>query len=156
MTRTAYIAEREDKPLGYFEDIIENFRREMVIKPWQAGFRLPSLLDSKTRVLQSDMADNGNSYELKVEEPGIDKDKMNVKATSNSIEISAEQSLKTEEKKMDYVNSERSHGSHYRKLPISEEIVPSRIEASMNNGILVVKVPKRIQPKLGLWQRRGW
>lgn len=116
---------------------------ESSLKPWQAGFRLTSLFVSETRVPPCDMADNGNACELQVEVPGIDKDKINVKAACNSVEISAEQSGKTEEKRKDHVNSQRSHRSFYRKIPIPEEIVPSNIDARMRNGILVVKLPKK-------------
>jgi HSP20 family protein len=42
-----------------------------------------------------------------------------------------------------YVYSERSHRSFYRKILVPEEIVPSKIDARMNNGILVVKLPKK-------------
>jgi HSP20 family protein len=36
-----------------------------------------------------------------------------------------------------------SHRSFYRKIPVPEETVPSKIDARMNNGILVVKLPKK-------------
>ena len=120
---------------------------ETALKPWQSGFRLPSLFDSEIRVPLCDMADKGAEYELNIEVPGIDKEKINVKATANSLEVSAEQSEKSEEKKKDYVYSERSHRSFYRKIAVPEEIVPSRIEARMNNGVLVVTLPKKTPTK---------
>lgn len=151
MTKSGKIAKREEKPLGYLDDIFENFRREMesALRPWQPGFRFPSLFDGETRVPLCDMADRGDRYELQVEVPGIEKDRINIKATGNSVEISAEQSEKTEEKRKDYVYSERSHRSFYRKIPVPEEIVPSKIDAKMNNGILVVKLPKKSPSKAG-------
>jgi HSP20 family protein len=145
MTKSGKIVRKEDRQLGYLDEIFENFRREVegALKPWHAGFRFPSLFDGETRVPLCDMADRGDRYELQVEVPGIEKDKVNVKATGNSVEISADQSEKTEEKRKDYVYSERSHRSFYRKIPVPEEIVPSKIDAKMNNGILVVKLPKK-------------
>ncbi|HKZ61305.1 MAG TPA: Hsp20/alpha crystallin family protein [Nitrososphaera sp.] len=145
MTKSGKIAKREDRQLGYLDDIFENFRREMesAMRPWHSGFRFPSLFDGETRVPLCDMVDRGDRYELQVEVPGIEKDKINIKATGNSIEISAEKSEKTEEKRKDYVYSERSHRSFYRKIPVPKEIVPSKIDARMNNGMLVVKLPKK-------------
>jgi HSP20 family protein len=145
MTKSGKIAKREDKPLAYLDDVFENFRKEMesALRPWQSGFRFPSLFDGETRMPLCDMADRGDRFELQVEVPGIEKDRINVKATGHSVEISAEKSEKTEEKKKDYIYSERSHRSFYRKVPVPEEIVPSKIDARMNNGILVVKLPKK-------------
>ena len=145
MTKSGKIAKREDKPLAYLDDIFENFRKEMesALRPWQSGFRFPSLFDGETRLPLCDMADRGDRYELQVEVPGIEKDKIDIKAMGNSVEISAEKSEKTEEKRKDYIYSERSHRSFYRKIPVPEEIVPSKIDAKMNNGILVVKLPKK-------------
>jgi HSP20 family protein len=149
MTRSGKIAKREDKPLGYLDDVFENFRREMesALRPWQSGFRFPSLFDGETRVPLCDMADRGDRYELQVEVPGIEKDRINVKATGNSVEISAEKSEKTEEKRKDYIYSERLHRSFYRKIPVPEEIVPSKVDARVNNGILVVELPKKSPTK---------
>ncbi|HJS82010.1 MAG TPA: Hsp20/alpha crystallin family protein [Nitrososphaera sp.] len=145
MTKSGKIAKREDKPLAYLDDIFENFRKEMesALRPWQSSFKFPSLFDGETRMPLCDMADRGDRFELQVEVPGIEKDRINVKATGHSVEISAEKSEKTEEKKKDYIYSERSHRSFYRKVPVPEEIVPSKIDARMNNGILVVKLPKK-------------
>jgi HSP20 family protein len=150
MTKSGKIAKRENRQMGYLDDIFENFRREMetALRPWYSGFRFPSLLDVENRVPLCDMADRGDRYELQVEVPGIDKDKINIKATANSVEISAEKSAKTEEKRKDYVYSERSHRSFYRKIPVPKEIVPSKIDAKMNNGMLVVKLPKKNPAKI--------
>ncbi|HXV46297.1 MAG TPA: Hsp20/alpha crystallin family protein [Nitrososphaera sp.] len=145
MTKSGKIAKKEDKPLAYLDDIFENFRKEMesALRPWQSGFRFPTLFDGETRVPLCDMADRGDRYELQVEVPGIEKDKIDIKATGHSVEISAEKSEKTEEKRKDYIYSERSQTSFYRKIPVPEEIVPSKIDARMNNGMLVVKLPKK-------------
>jgi HSP20 family protein len=70
-----------------------------------------------------------------------------VKATKNSVEISGEQSEKTEEKKKNYVYNERSYRSFHRKIPIPEEIVASKIDAKMSNGIIQIQLPKKIQTK---------
>ncbi len=150
MTKSGKIVKREqDKPLGYLDDVFENFRREMesALRPWQSGFGFPSLFDGETRVPLCDMADRGDRYELQIEVPGIEKDGINVKATGRSVEISAEKFKEKEEKRKDYIYSERAHRSFYRKIPVPEEIVPSKVDARVNNGILVIELPKRSPTK---------
>jgi HSP20 family protein len=134
----------------YMDDIFEDFRRDMesMFHSWpysMAGWHLPILADIERgeRLPVCELCDMGDRYELQLEMPGIDKDKVDVKANKNSIEISAEQSEKTEEKKKNYVYNERSYRSFHRRVPIPEEIVPSKIEAKMNNGILQIELPKK-------------
>ncbi|MEP0825896.1 MAG: Hsp20/alpha crystallin family protein [Nitrososphaera sp.] len=145
MGKSQGIVKKGDRQQGYLDDIFENFRRELesALRPWHSGFRFPSLFDDEVRIPLCDMEDMGDRYELQAELPGIDKDKIRIKATGNSIEISAEQSEKSEEKRKDYVYSERSHRSFYRKIAVPEEIVPSKIDAKMNNGVLLIKLPKK-------------
>ena len=145
MTKPGKIAKRKNNQSGYLDDIFEVFRKEVerTVKPWQTESHFPSLFYRETRVPLYDLADRGDRYELQIEVPGIEKDKIDIKATGNFVELSAEQTGKTEEKRKDYVYSERSHRSYYRKIPVPEEITPSKIDARMNNGILLVKLPKK-------------
>jgi HSP20 family protein len=137
------------------DDIFKNFRREMEdmfspLLPYSlADWRIPIGLEvlGEERVPLCDMVDKGDKYEVQLEVPGIEKEKVNVKATKNSLEITGEQSEKTEEKGKNYVYNERSHRSFSRRIPIPEEIVPSKVSAKMSNGILLVDLPKTTPTK---------
>jgi HSP20 family protein len=89
-----------------------------------------------------DMRDKGDRYNLRLEIPGIDKDKIRLNATEDSIEISGEQSEEAEDTGRNYIYNERSYKSFYRTIPIPEEIIPSRIMAKMSNGVLQIDIPK--------------
>jgi len=142
-------------PAGrYLDNIFEDFRREMesMLSLWthlMADWRFPVLadIDREIRLPLCDMVDKEDKYELQLEIPGIDKDKIDVKATKNSVAISGEQSEKTEEKRKNYLYNERLYRSFHRKIPIPEEIVPSKIDAKINNGILQIQLPKKIPTK---------
>jgi HSP20 family protein len=66
-------------------------------------------------------------------------------ATEDAIEISGEQSdeERGEVRAHNYIYNERSYNSFYRSIPIPEEIIPSKITAKMNNGILQIEIPKK-------------
>jgi HSP20 family protein len=102
------------------------------------------------------MVDKGDRYHLRLEIPGIDKDKMQLNATEDSIEVSGEQSAEErgEEKARNYVYNERSYNSFYRNIPIPEEIVPSKINAKMQNGVLEVDIQKKEPSKPVVGSRR--
>jgi HSP20 family molecular chaperone IbpA len=92
-----------------------------------------------------DMVDKGDRYNLRLEIPGIDKDKIQLNATEDAIEISGEQSEEEsdENKGHNYIYNERSYKSFYRSIPLPEEILPSKITARVNNGILQIEMPKK-------------
>ncbi|HEX6028171.1 MAG TPA: Hsp20/alpha crystallin family protein, partial [Nitrososphaeraceae archaeon] len=118
------------------DDIFEDFRNniESILNPWSSSYlwHSPYKLEigeeeeaaevkdeGIRRTPLYDMVDKGDRYELEVELPGIEKDKIHVKATDDSIEISAEQleEERVEERKKKYVYNERSYMSFYRTIP---------------------------------------
>jgi len=149
------------------DDIFEVFRNniESILNPWWSSSYLwhsPSKLQKEEeeaaeeekdegirRIPLYDMVDKGDRYELQAELPGIEKDKIHVKATDDSIEISAEQleEERVEERKKKYVYNERSYRSFYRTIPIPEQILSSEVTAKMNNGILRIDLPKKMPTK---------
>jgi HSP20 family protein len=139
MTKSGKLARKDVPATGRFDDMFEEFRKEVaaMMSSWPGA----SLLGD-TRVPLCDIADRGSRYELHVEVPGIEKDKVQVKATKNAVEISGKHAEGSEEKKKGYYYSERSARSFYRMIPVPEEIDPSKVSASMNNGMLTVELPK--------------
>lgn len=137
MTKSGKLAKKESAT-GRLDDMFEEFRKELAAMNLWPGMNL----SGNTRVPLCDIADRGSKYELHVEVPGITKDKMEVKATQHAVEISGSQSEKSEEKRKGYYYSERTAQSFYRMIPVPEEIDPSKVSASMNNGVLAVELPK--------------
>jgi HSP20 family protein len=140
-------------------DVFDNFRREIegATNPWSSmldrrfpreiGILRPYAMEEGTlsRTPLVDMVDSGDRYNLRLEVPGIDKDNIQLNATEDAIEISGEQSEEesNEDKGHNYIYNERSYKSFYRSIPIPEEILPSKISARMNNGILQIEIPKK-------------
>lgn len=135
-----------------FDDIFEGFRKDMedalFFPRWNFLDRRNELVsDLETRLPLCDMEDLGDKYEVTLEAPGIPKDKINVKAGTNYIDISGENEKKTEEKRKNYLYNERSYSSLRRRISTPEEIDPSKIDAKMENGVLLIQVPKKTPTK---------
>lgn len=146
-------------------NLFDDFRRDIegVMNPWSSGleWRFPGdfgmirpegMGEEEEAMLRTplvDMVDKGDRYFLRLELPGIEKDKIHLAATDDSLEISAEQSEEEqgeetdEDKSHKYIYNERSYRSFYRSIPIPEEILSSKIRAKMQNGILKVEMPKK-------------
>jgi HSP20 family protein len=112
---------------------------------------IPEAPDMRMAVYE--LADRGDKFELQVELPGIEKEKIDLKATKYSIEISGKHSEKTEEQKTEeekgkrYLYTERLYRSFYRNVSLPEEIVPSYVAAKLENGVLKVDLPKKTPTK---------
>ena len=146
------------------DDIFDSFRTDIedMMMPWSSSsslwdWRFPPLSTTEENNDQSmvrmpifDMVDKEDRYELRVEVPGIEKEKVKVKATKDSLEISGEQSKEeeSEDKRKRFVYNERSYNSFYRKIPVPEEIISSKVRAKMSNGVLQIELPKKNPRKL--------
>jgi HSP20 family molecular chaperone IbpA len=112
-------------------DVFDNFRREIegATNPWssildrrfprETGMLRPYAMEEEETLSRTplvEMVDRGDRYNLRLEVPGIDKDKIQLIATDDSIEIieiieiSGEQSEEesTEDKGNNYIYNERS------------------------------------------------
>ena len=149
---------RHEQTSMRLNDVFDNFRREIegATNPWSSmldrrfptGMLRPYAMEEEgtlSRTPLVDMVDRGDRYNLRLEVPGIDKDNIQLNATEDAIEISGEQSEEesNEENGHNYIYNERSYKSFYRSIPIPEEILPSKITAKMNNGILQIEIPKK-------------
>jgi HSP20 family protein len=152
-------SERKDEenkammPAKLYENFFDSFQRQMesmMKRPWSfpTNWELPSFFEARDmRMALYELVDKGDKFELQVEVPGLEREKIDVKATKHSVEISGKHSEKSEEKGKRYVYSERMYRSFYRHVMLPEEIVPSRVGAKLENGILKVELPKRTPTK---------
>ncbi len=153
----------------HMDNIFEDFRNniESIFNPWSSSLWHSPLKvgiedeqeEDKVMIRTPlyDIVDKGDRYDLEVELPGIEKDKIHVNATDDYVEISAEQSEeeRVEERKKNYVYNERAYRSFYHTIPIPEQILSSEVTAKMNNGILLVDLPKKIPTKSKAFKGRS-
>ena len=160
---------RQPRGRPAIDDVFDNFRRDIEDifssswpSPWFRDWRFPTTALSSPMTMTGldrdilapttitplyDLVDKGDKYELQVELPGIDKDKVNIKARRDSVDISAEQTLAEEDKKKNYVYRSRSYSSYNATIPIPEEILSDNVKAKMNHGLLQLELPKKMPTK---------
>lgn len=133
-----------------FDSLFDSFRRDfddMMNFWWPTPSTLlrPAAIRPALRVGYplSDLQDMGTHYELKEDLPGLSKEKVDIKVTNDSIEISGKQEEAREEESANYLLRERRWASFNRTYVFPEEVLPKKAEAEMKDGILHVKVPKK-------------
>ncbi len=96
---------------------------------------------------KTDIRDTGDSYVLEAEMAGFQKDEIHLDVQGDTLTISAEHKEKTPEEKENDEKStslrrERTFCSYQQKLDISN-IDADQMEASYENGVLTLKMPKK-------------
>ena len=100
------------------------------------------------RSFHVDVKDNGASYELKAELPGLTKDDVSLSYKDNYLTIATKKEDVKEEKdeKGSYIRRECYNGSMSRSFYI-DNIDESKCDATFKDGILTVTLPKAAAPK---------
>ena len=116
----------------------ENFRSEME----KAFSSFPEISMPKIPHSSCDVIDEGKQLRVKMDVPGIKKKDVKIDVTENSIQISAEHKEESEEKKKNFLKKERRNVSYFRTLPLSDNVVASKVKAKLVDGVLDITLPK--------------
>lgn len=132
-----------------FDDIFQSFRKSFddLLNPIlpQYVHHMRSHQDLE-RFAPIDLVDTGDSYIVTAEFPGFTKEMVDVEVNEEMVTIIANSKEEKEDKKKNYLRRERSFSTMKRSVTFPEEIIPSKSEGNMKNGILELKFPKK-QPK---------
>ena len=77
---------------------------------------------------------------VKAELPGIAKEDFKVTVSGNTLTVSGEKKQEEKVEKKDYHRIERSYGSFCRSMRLPKEVDDNKVKASLNNGILEVRL----------------
>ncbi|MBW1776042.1 MAG: Hsp20/alpha crystallin family protein [Deltaproteobacteria bacterium] len=88
------------------------------------------------------LTENKDNFFIRAELPGVEKDDLEISATSNSVSISGERKIPQEEEGARYHRREREAGRFSRIITLGAEIQPDKVEAGLKNGVLTVTIPK--------------
>ncbi|WP_345227523.1 Hsp20/alpha crystallin family protein [Hymenobacter koreensis] len=89
-----------------------------------------------------DAYETEKSYEIEAALPGIKRDNVKVDFHQGRLTISGERKFDNERNNRNYHVVESSYGSFQRSFQLPDTVDPSRIEASFEDGVLRVTVPK--------------
>jgi HSP20 family protein len=89
-----------------------------------------------------DLIETEDRFVLKADLPGLTEADVNVEVEDNVLTISGERNSEHEDKREGYVRVERAFGSFRRSLTLPEGIDPEAVQASFENGVLEVRIPK--------------
>ncbi len=96
-----------------------------------------------------EVQEDAGKYTVKVDLPGIDKKDIHLNVKDNILTISAETKTETEkgDKKSGNYYSERYYGRYYREIPLGSNVDEEHINATHENGVLTLELPKKALPE---------
>lgn len=100
-----------------FGEFMQNFDTAKV--PFLNGSLLP----------RADLSEGETAYELAVEVPGVAEKDMEVSVKNGVLTVKGDKKSEKEDKKKNYLRTERSYGSYYRAMTLPEDADESKITA---------------------------
>ena len=94
-----------------------------------------------------DIFENEDKITLEAELAGMKPEDVEVSIENNVITLKGERNFEKNEKTENYHRVERSYGSFTRSFNLPRTVVSDEVEASFENGILRVVLPKREEAK---------
>ncbi len=94
--------------------------------------------------MKCDIYEKDNIYHIEADIPGFSKEDINVEFNKGNLTITAEKKDEEEEKDKNYLRRERYYGKYQRSFYLGE-VDEEACEASFTNGILKIKVPKKLE-----------
>lgn len=112
--------------------------------PFFSGSSSKLWTELNERTPNVEVQDRGDHFMLTAELPGFDKKDVEVRVNSNVLELKAEKRTEESGKKAEGRKSSYSYFHRYLTLP--ERVVSGKVDGTMKNSILEVKLPK-VEPK---------
>jgi len=97
----------------------------------------------------TDIVETIDSYNLKLDLPGVEKKDVKISFSNGELQISGERKEEKEDKGSKFHRVERSFGKYYRSFRLPEKIKDNDIKAEFKNGSLNILIPKadEVKPK---------
>jgi HSP20 family protein len=132
-----------------FGDLDQLFNR--MVRAWSLGMLEPST-NGRLRALRpfdhapkAEVQENGKSYTISIELPGLDQKDVKVLVEDDVLTVSGEKHVERSDEKTHY--TERSYGSFTRAFALPSDADREGITAHFAKGVLTLHVPKSAEAR---------
>jgi HSP20 family protein len=94
-----------------------------------------------------DIIERENDFLVRIELPGVAKDDVKITVLSDVLTVKGEKKLEKEKKGETFHRMERSYGIFQRSFTLPSSVKAERIEATHENGVLHIVLPKLEEAK---------
>lgn len=116
---------------------MEGLMKNLALRPFLGD------IEAEPRI-RIDVTEDEQKYVVKADIPGVRKEDIDIDINGNVVSIAAEVEKETEKKSGETViRSERFYGRQYRSFTLGQDIDESQANASYDNGVLQLTLPKK-------------
>jgi HSP20 family protein len=97
-----------------------------------------------------DLWDTKDAFQLRADLPGVTAEQLEINATSDSISIGGEVKAHADVSENGWLRQERRVGKFQRAFTLPMAIDPTKVEATFENGVLQLVLPKaeNVKPRM--------
>jgi len=136
------------RPFGELEELGRHFE-DIFGRPFLSSVlrRLP--MEERGWAPPIEVFEKEDKFVVKAELPGMKEEDIDVSVVGDTLTLKGERKAETEVKEEDYYCCERSYGSFFRSIALPSTVDAKKIEASFDDGVLEVSLPKaaKVKPK---------
>ena len=137
--RRSPVAPERWEPLREFEQVTERMRR--MLEQTFGGIDWPSLLPEQAGWSPLvDIEETDVAFLVEAELPGVKREDVNIELVGNELMITGE--IKEREREGTVRRRSRRTGRFEYRVSLPNQVDAERIEASLTEGVLTVRVPK--------------
>lgn len=117
---------------------------ESAARTWETDLDAPGRFDRSTSrsATNLDLADEGEAFVVTVDVPGYDGDDLEIRLSGDTLSIRGERERTAERDDDTYLRREREVTSFSRQVSLPEPVDADEVDATVNNGILTIRLPK--------------
>lgn len=131
---------RQASPISSLQSEMNRMFEDFFNQPF--GVPLQRVRTQAAVVPALDIREDENSIVVTAELPGIDRKDIEISVQDDMLEIRGQKSEEHKNEQENYYMVERSYGSFGRRITLPCEVDSEQAEATMNNGVLTLHLPK--------------
>lgn len=122
-----------------FPELVDEFFGKDLLSDYdfQTGISMPSV----------NVIESNDEFKLEVAAPGLTKEDFNIDLHNNVLTISSEKEIKNETNDEKILRREFSYSSFKRSFTLPTSVDAEKINATHNDGILNIVIPKKEEAK---------
>lgn len=101
-----------------------------------------------SRVPAANISETSDHFHVELAAPGLKKEDFKLKLERDVLSIAVEQMSQNEEKERNYAKREFSYSSFVRAFTLPDSANTEGIEATYQDGVLYIDIPKREEAKM--------
>jgi len=94
-----------------------------------------------------DIREEDHHYVLLADIPGVDREGVDITLEEGVLTVKGERTSERDVNEAGYRRTERVHGAFMRQFTLPDTVDTANISASVDNGVLEIKIPKQDKPQ---------